>query len=91
VHEIARVGRPYVCAPEWRYFGEQTRKAERLAELGAAIALPSWPGALAPWRGILDAAKALDPTALADLYDADAAKVAADYLEELAVSLWAAG
>ncbi len=89
VHEIARVGRPYVCAPEWRYFGEQTRKAERLAELGAAVALPSWPGALAPWRGILDAAKALDPAALADLYDADAAKVAADYLEGLATSLWA--
>ncbi len=90
VHEIARVGRPYVCAPEWRYFGEQTRKAERLAELGAAVALPAWPGALAPWRGILDAAKALDPAALANLYDTDAAKVAADYLEDLAVSLWAA-
>jgi hypothetical protein len=90
VHEIARVGRPYVCAPEWRYFGEQTRKAERLAELGAAVALPTWPGALAPWRGILDAAKALDPAALAGLYDDDAAKVAADYLEGLAVSLWAA-
>ena len=57
--------------------------------LGAAVALPSWPGALAPWRGILDEAKALDPVSLADLYDADAAKVAADYLEGLAVSLWA--
>lgn len=90
VHEIARVGRPYVCAPEWRYFSEQTRKAERLAELGAAIALPAWPGALTPWRGILDAAKALDPAALSVLYDADAARVAADYLETLATRLWSA-
>ncbi|RZM18025.1 MAG: glycosyl transferase, partial [Sphingomonas sp.] len=77
VHEIARVGRPYVCAPEWRYFAEQTRKAERLAEVGAAVMLREWPGALAPWRKILDAAKALDPAALAALYDADAARKAA--------------
>ena len=90
VHEIARVGRPYVCAPEWRYFAEQTRKAERLAEVGAAVMLREWPGALAPWRKILDAAKALDPAALAALYDADAARKAATYLEGMAVDLWSA-
>lgn len=90
VHEIARVGRPYVCVPEWRYFSEQTRKAERLAELDAAVALPVWPGALDPWRGILDRAKALDPAALSSLYDADAAAVAAEYLETLAARLWSA-
>ena len=87
VHEIARVGRPYVCAPEWRYFGEQTRKAERLAELGAAVALERWPGDLAPWRSILDAAKALDPAALASLYDEASARAAAQYLETLANDL----
>ena len=90
VHEIARVGRPYVCAPEWRYFSEQTRKGERLAELGAATMLREWPGALGPWRGILNAAKALDPAALTALYDEDAAKRAADYLERMAVDLWSA-
>ncbi len=90
VHEIARVGRPYVCAPEWRYFGEQTRKAERLDELGAAVMLRDWPGALAPWRGILDAAKALDPARLASLYDAEAARRAAEYLERIARDLWLA-
>ena len=90
VHEIARVGRPYVCAPEWRYFGEQTRKAERLEALGAAVMLRDWPGALAPWRGILDAAKALDPAALADLYDAGAAARAASYLDRMARDLWSA-
>ena len=89
VHEIARVGRPYVCAPEWRYFGEQTRKAERLAEVGAAVALHNWPGALAPWRGILDAAAALDPAILTALYAPDAARRAAHYLETLADRLWA--
>ena len=90
VHEIARVGRPYVCAPEWRYFGEQTRKAERLAELGAAVALGRWPGDLAPWRSILDEAKALDPAALASLYDEGSAGAAARYLETLANDLWSA-
>ena len=89
VHEIARVGRPYVCAPEWRYFDEQQRKGERLAELGAAVMLPTWPGASTPWRGLLDSAKALDPAALASLYAADAASAAADYLEHLAGELWA--
>ena len=88
VHEIARVGRPYVCAPEWRYFAEQTRKAERLEALNAAVMFREWPGALAPWRGILDAAKALDPAALARLYDAGAAARAADYLETTATRLW---
>lgn len=89
VHEIARVGRPYICAPEWRYFAEQTRKADRLAEVGAAVALHQWPGSLAPWRGLLDQARALDPAALAALYDPQAAARAADYIEGLAVRLWA--
>lgn len=89
VHEIARVGRPYICAPEWRYFGEQSRKADRLAEVGAAVALHNWPGSLAPWRSLLDEAKALDPAALARLYDPDAARVAANYIEGLANRLWA--
>jgi len=88
VHEIARVGRPYVCAPEWRYFDEQMRKGERLAELGAAILVPSWPGASTPWRGLLDAAKALDPAALASLHTPTAAASAADYLDRLATDLW---
>ncbi len=89
VHEIARVGRPFICAPEWRYFAEQTRKADRLADVGAAVALHRWPGDLAPWRGLLDAAKALDPAALTALYDPGAARVAATYIEGLANDLWA--
>ncbi|MCQ8279754.1 hypothetical protein NFI95_15015 [Acetobacteraceae bacterium KSS8] len=88
VHEIARVGRPFICAPEWRYFGEQTRKAEQLAEAGAAVALLQWPGALEPWRALLDRARALNPEHLRRLYDPDAAGVAAAYLEGLADSLW---
>jgi hypothetical protein len=88
VHEIARVGRPYVCAPEWRYFGEQTRKAERLAAIGAAVALPSWPGALAPWPALVAEAQALDPAVLARLYDPQAASHAADWLEATIARLW---
>lgn len=89
VHEIARVGRPYVCAPEWRYFAEQTRKADRLADVGAAVALHAWPGAIAPWRALIERARLLDPGILARLYDPDAARNAASYLERTADRLWA--
>ena len=31
VTEIARVGRPFLCVPEWRYFDEQVAKAREMA------------------------------------------------------------
>ena len=89
VHEIARVGRPYLCAPEWRYFDEQSRKADELERLGAAVALRAWPGSLSAWQDAFARADRLNPAALTRLYDATAAKKIADWLEAQAARLWA--
>jgi predicted glycosyltransferase len=88
VHEIVRAGRPYICAPEWRYFDEQQRKAESLAALGAAIHLKVWPGDLDGWRELLEQARTLDVTAQQPLHDPDAASRAAAWLETTLERLW---
>ncbi|WP_062012764.1 glycosyltransferase [Aureimonas sp. AU4] len=89
VHEIARVGRPLAVMPEWRYFGEQTRKAEALVRLGAAVTRPAWPGDLAGWQSLLADARRLDTDAIRPLYAPDAAARAAGWLEGLTDELWA--
>jgi predicted glycosyltransferase len=88
VHEIARVGRPYLCIPEWRYFAEQTCKADRIAAAGAAHALPQWPGSNEAWREAIRSAEAIDLGAQKALYDPAAAKKTADYLTALEQRLW---
>ncbi|TPW28166.1 glycosyltransferase [Pararhizobium mangrovi] len=89
ITEIARVGRPLVVMPEWRYFAEQARKAEALATLGAAVHAPRWPGDLAKWRELMNEARRLDPAILADLYEPEAAPRAANWLETTTDTLWA--
>ncbi len=89
VHEIAMLERPFIVAPEWRYFGEQTRKAERLAMLGAAVDMPVWPADFAGWQSILERARALDVSQLSRLYERDAAARAAQWLEACVDRLWA--
>ncbi|MFH6780965.1 MULTISPECIES: glycosyltransferase [Methylobacterium] len=88
VHEVARVGGRLIVMPEWRYFGEQTRKAEALVRLGAAVQAPVWPGDLQGWRDLLARARALDGRILRDLYAPDAASRAAGWLEGLTDELW---
>lgn len=89
VHEVARVGSRLVVMPEWRYFGEQTRKAEALTGVGAAVTAPTWPGNLAGWQDLIAAARALDGERLRELHDPDAAARAANWLEALTDELWA--
>jgi UDP-N-acetylglucosamine--N-acetylmuramyl-(pentapeptide) pyrophosphoryl-undecaprenol N-acetylglucosamine transferase len=91
VHEVARVGGRLIVMPEWRYFAEQTRKAEALVRLGAAVQAPIWPGDLQGWRELLARARALDGTALRGLYAPEAAARAAGWLEELTDALWDLG
>lgn len=91
VHEVARVGGRLIVMPEWRYFAEQTRKAEALVRLGAAVRAPAWPGDLQGWRDLLARARALDGAALRDLYAPDAAARAAGWLEGLTDALWDRG
>ena len=88
VHEVARVGGRLIVMPEWRYFAEQTRKAEALVRLGAAVQAPAWPGDLQGWRDLLARARVLDGSVLHDLYAPDAAFRAADWLEGLTDALW---
>ncbi|WNL42044.1 glycosyltransferase [Halomonas sp. PAMB 3264] len=88
VHEVAMLKRPYIVAPEWRYFNEQQRKAERLSELSAAVNMPAWPGDFAGWQAVLEKARGLDVEKLATLYEADAAERAARWLEATVDGLW---
>lgn len=88
VHEVARVGGRLIVMPEWRYFAEQTRKAEALVRLGAAVQAPAWPGDLQGWRDLLARARALDGSVLHGLYAPDAAFRAAGWLEGLTDDLW---
>ena len=91
VHEIARVGRPFLCVPEWRYFDEQWRKAEMLDRVGAAVMLPAWPGDLEGWRVALDRARGLDLDRQRPLFSEDAAQSSADWLMSLCDGLWPEG
>ena len=88
VHEIARVGRPFLCIPEWRYYDEQRVKAAQLARLGAAHVLDAWPASWAQWDEALTGAVALGTDALAPLFDPDAARRIAEHLIELDARLW---
>ena len=88
VHEIARVGRPFLCVPEWRYFDEQLRKAEALSAVGAAAMRQVWPGNLEDWRQALAEARALDVERQRALFNEGAAASAARFLMQLADRLW---
>ncbi|MFW6413054.1 MAG: glycosyl transferase, partial [Oceanicaulis sp.] len=88
VHEIARVNRPFLCVPEWRYFNEQVRKAEELARLNAAHTLTTWPASNAAWTDAIEAACAIDLETQASLFDPEAARKIAEGLLALEDRLW---
>ena len=90
VHEIARVGRPFLCVPEWRYFGEQHAKAAELSRVGACASVPHWPMSLAAWAEALAAAEASELEAQQNLFAPDAAARAARFIEAWADRLWGA-
>ena len=89
VHEVARVGRPFLVVPEWRYFDEQAFKARGLAAAGAAHYEATWPGSDAAWREAIGAARAVEPAVQAALFREDAGARIADYLRGTADGLWA--
>lgn len=88
VTEIARMGRPFICIPEWRYFNEQLRKAEVFRFFGAAIYAEQWPGTLEEWHELIDQANTLDLSAQRKLFDQHAASKCAQYLTDLMKRLW---
>jgi hypothetical protein len=88
-HRILASGRPWIAVPEWRYFDEQVEKARALARAGAAHVLPDLPSSAHRWRSAVEQAMARhDPARQRALVAPDAARGAADWLEELAARLW---
>jgi len=79
VGAVIAAGRPFICLPQARPYGEQDATAARLQALGAAVSLPAWPPA-ASWPGLLAQAAALDRSRLAALHDPDGARKAATFL-----------
>lgn len=88
VHEIARVGRPWLCVPEWRYFDEQVCKARELARVGAAAVRELWPGSNAQWREAICDARSCDLAVQSSLFAENAAAGIADWLIGLDAELW---
>lgn len=88
VTEIARMGRPFICIPEWRYFDEQLKKAEVFEEFGAAVIADQWPGTLSRWNKLIQESYKLDLEIQKQLFDGRAAEKAAKYLMELMDQLW---
>lgn len=69
----------FICLPEPRPFDEQISKARRLAALGAAIVVDSWPDA-SHWPELIAAARNIAPDVSARLHDPNGARRAADFL-----------
>jgi predicted glycosyltransferase len=82
VSAVIAVGRPFICLPQERPFGEQMVKAGRLQALGAAVVLDSWPPAAA-WPALLCQAQNLDSRAIRRLHDPAGATRAATWLKSL--------
>lgn len=87
-HEVARVGRPLVCIPEWCYYDEQVCKAEALALRNFAVYAPRWPASFAQWRQLVNKALLCDLKGQRALVDDQAAVRAARFLEGLIADLW---
>lgn len=87
-HEIARVGRPLICIPEWCYYDEQACKAHALEASNFAAYSPTWPASFSQWRRLVDRANDCDIAGQRQLVDEHAARRAADYLEDLIRDLW---
>jgi hypothetical protein len=87
--QVLAAGRPWLAIPEWRYFDEQHRKAERLAAAGAATVRLHAPSSAGDWIAAIEEARARhDPAAQAGLVESDPAARAAGWLEALADDLW---
>jgi UDP-N-acetylglucosamine:LPS N-acetylglucosamine transferase len=86
VTEVAAAEARTIVIPAARPFDEQVHKARRLAALGVAVVVPTWP---APdrWPALLRRAGQLDPAGLAVLADGDGAQRAADHLDGLVAEL----
>lgn len=77
------LGKPFICLPEPRAYGEQTGKAKALKRLDAAIVRDGWPPA-EEWPALVSDALALDAGAIAQLHEPEAVARCAAFLDALA-------
>lgn len=77
------LGKPFICLPEPRAYGEQTGKAEALQRLGAALTRDKFPSA-EEWPGLVNEALALDISVITRLHDPEAVPQCAAFLDALA-------
>ncbi|MEE4289467.1 MAG: hypothetical protein V2J14_08865 [Erythrobacter sp.] len=89
VHTVLAAGKPWIVVPEWRYFDEQTCKAEVLDREGLAAVSRIWPSHAQAWRRLWEAAGRLETRDHARYVDGRAAIGAAHWLDRLASGLWA--
>jgi len=89
--QVLAAGVPWIAVPEWRYFDEQVFKAAALDRAGAALHLPHLPSSAHAWQqAFADAMSRHDPALQGALLGNNPAKGTADWLENLADTLWAA-
>ncbi len=88
VHMMLASPKPWVVVPEWRYFDEQLRKAQALEQAGVAAVSLHWPSHRTNWETLWQRARDIDPTARDSIFEPDAARGAADWLDSLAHRLW---
>lgn len=82
VGTVLAAGRPFLCLPEDRPFGEQRAKAARLVAAGVAVMGDN--SLNNDWPALIATAERLDPAAARELQDANGAARAAAYLCALA-------
>ncbi len=82
VLEIGHEAKPFITAPEWRFFEEQTTKAAQLAKHNLAVVLTEWPQTGEAWQAVLTQANRLDSNAWPKILSTDGAERAANYISE---------
>ncbi len=89
-HQILAAGRPWLAVPEWRYFDEQHRKTDALADAGVATMRPHLPSSAACWHRAIEATLAAhDADRQRAMIDEAPAERVAAWLGELVDRLWA--
>jgi len=87
-HEVARVGRPLICIPEWCYYSEQVCKGEVLERENLGVYSPVWPASFSQWQALVQRARDTAYSQQPQLVDEHAAQRAADFLENHITDLW---
>jgi hypothetical protein len=72
VNAVIAIGRPFICIPEARPFGEQVQKAKSLGEAQAAVVVELWPQVW-EWARLFEQAQEIDLTCLMALGDSGGA------------------